>query len=85
MVATLRGTRAPLSPVELDGDLFDELCKAKGAKTETARASLVKIDRRTLLRWREGTVTPGLDTALVVATELDSDVTELWRLRRSHR
>lgn len=81
MPVTLRDSPVSLSEVELDGDRFDDLCRAHDAETETARAALVGIERRTLYRWREGLVTPGLDAALRTAQRLDTTVEDLWRQR----
>jgi DNA-binding XRE family transcriptional regulator len=83
MVVPVRGTNASLSPVRLRAARFDELCAAKGAHTEVARAELANVDRRTLYRWRDGERTPGLDVALLLAERLGTTVEDIWCLRHS--
>lgn len=74
-----------LSPLVLDEELFDELCKKHGAETESARAELIGMERRNLSRWREGSVTPGLFTALRTAQTLETTVEALWKPRNQVR
>jgi len=49
-----------------------------GATSESAKARLVGADRKTLWRYRQGIVPPGLDIAMRWADRLGVTVDELW-------
>lgn len=45
-------------------------CRARGATTDDARAELLGIDRRTVIRWRHGQTSARLATVMQVARVL---------------
>lgn len=87
MVVAHRDMNAAPQPVGMDKARFKERRESHGL-TLTRLAELVGVDRNTLRRWVDGTSTPRLDTAMVLAAHLETTVDGpdgLWSLSRSKR
>lgn len=61
-----------------DGEAFDRRCRELGATTETARAELAGVDRKTLWNYRKG-MPPSLPNALDFAARVGLAVTDIWK------
>ena len=68
----------PDEPSKTNGELFEELFRAKGAHTGMDRARLLGMPRRSVYRYAKGEVEPGLATARWIASRLGAKVDELW-------
>jgi DNA-binding XRE family transcriptional regulator len=84
MDATERGgeaTQATTEPgkLRLNVDLFDRLAAKHGARTQQDRANLVRVDRATFIRWRQGYTAPSLDVAMRIADQLGTRIDKLWQ------
>lgn len=65
--------------LRLQVDLFDRLAAKQDANTLQERADLIKVDRATLIRWRQGQTEPSLNDAVRVAAILGTRVDRLWQ------
>jgi len=63
-------------------DVYDALAKAKGYDSVEALARLHGIHRSALFRIRAGTRGPRLETAMRMATDLDTTVENLFERRQ---
>lgn len=71
------------APVRLRVEVYDALAKAKGYVTVTAQAELHGMRRETLHALKNGENVPRLDTAMRMATDLDTSVEALFERVRA--
>lgn len=78
MDATQRSAGATTPQVRLNVALFDRLAGTHGATTAQQRAALMRVDRATYYRYRNGDTAPDLDVAMDLAARLGVRVDKLW-------
>lgn len=71
----------PSAVGRLDAMLLDRLTAKFEARSDTARAKLLGVDRASLYRWRTGRFAPNLTVAQRIAEQLGTTVDELFPRR----
>jgi DNA-binding XRE family transcriptional regulator len=66
-------------PLVFDSAFFDERCRQLGATTEPERAALVRVDKSTLWRFRNGEIRPRLEVAHRFKRVLGCEISDLWK------
>lgn len=77
MVVARRDINAAHGPLVMDEKLLRELLREHDL-TFTKLAADIGVNRLTIARWIDGTVTPGLAAARALASRLDTSTDALW-------